>query len=99
MWSLGPKNLKTWVFKASGSYVSEYGIVWTLDSFFGFRVEGLAEENRSEKTPSLGSNHLNSQVAGNNRPLYPKVDHCSFKVAHNYEPPALQADNIEHGSL
>ena len=25
-----------------------------------------------------------------NRPLYPKLDHCWFKVAHNYEPLALQ---------
>ena len=31
-----------------------------------------------------------SQVAGNNRPLYPKVDHYWFKVAHNYGPLALQ---------
>ena len=36
------------------------------------------------------SNYLDSQVAGNNRPLYPKVDHSWFKVAHNYEPLALQ---------
>ena len=33
---------------------------------------------------------MDSQVAGNNWPLYPKVDHYWFKVAHNYEPPALQ---------
>ena len=44
------------------------------------------------KTPELGLKlHLDSQVAGNNRPLYPKVDHYLFKVAHNYEPLALQA--------
>ena len=36
-------------------------------------------------------NHLESQVAGNNRPLYPKVDHYWFKVAYNYEPLAFQA--------
>ena len=35
--------------------------------------------------------HLDSQVAGNNRPLYPKVDHYWFKVAHNYGLLALQA--------
>ena len=35
--------------------------------------------------------HLGSQVAGDSRPLYPKVDHYWFKVAHNYEPLALQA--------
>ena len=29
---------------------------------------------------------LYSQVAGNNRPLYPKVDHYGFKVACNCEP-------------
>ena len=34
--------------------------------------------------------YLESQVAGNNRPLYPKVGHYWFKVAHNYEPLALQ---------
>ena len=34
--------------------------------------------------------YLDSQVAQNNRPLYPKVDHYWFKVAHNYEPLALQ---------
>ena len=34
--------------------------------------------------------YLESQVAGNNRPLYPKVDHYWFTVAHNYEPLALQ---------
>ena len=34
--------------------------------------------------------YLDSQVAGNSRPLYPKVDHYWFKVAHNYEPRALQ---------
>ena len=33
--------------------------------------------------------YLESQVAGNNRPLYSKVDHYWFKVAHNYEPLAL----------
>ena len=33
--------------------------------------------------------YLDSQVAGNNRPLYPKVDRYWFKVAHNYEPLAL----------
>ena len=33
---------------------------------------------------------LDSQVAGNNRPLCSKVDHYWFKVAHNYEPLALQ---------
>ena len=37
------------------------------------------------------STYLDSQVAGNNRPLYPKVDHYWLKVAHNnYEPLALQ---------
>ena len=34
-------------------------------------------------------NDLDSQLAGHNRPLYPKVDHYWFKVAHNYEPLAL----------
>ena len=29
-------------------------------------------------------------MAGNNGPLYPKVDHYWFKVAHNSEPLALQ---------
>ena len=33
---------------------------------------------------------LESQVAGNNRPLDPKVDHYWLKVAQNYEPLALQ---------
>ena len=34
--------------------------------------------------------YLDSQVAGNDRPLYPKVDHYWLQVAHNYEPLALQ---------
>ena len=37
----------------------------------------------------MGS-YLDIQVAGNNGPLYPKVDHYWFKLAHNYEPLALQ---------
>ena len=42
----------------------------------------------------LNKNNLDSQVAGNNRPLYPKVDPSWFKVAHNYEPLALQEERI-----
>ena len=38
------------------------------------------------------SSYLDSQVAGNYRPLYPKVDHYWFKVAHNHEPLALQVE-------
>ena len=34
--------------------------------------------------------YLDSQVAENYRPLYPKVDHYWFKVAHDYELLALQ---------
>ena len=34
--------------------------------------------------------YLDSQVAGNNRPLYPEVDHYWFKVAHNYDPLAFR---------
>ena len=30
-----------------------------------------------------GKAFLDSQVAGSNRPLYPKVDHYWLKVAHN----------------
>ena len=33
---------------------------------------------------------MDSQVAGNDRRLYPKVDRYWFKVAHVYEPLALQ---------
>ena len=33
---------------------------------------------------------MDSQVAGNDTPLYLKVDHSWFKVAQNYEPLALQ---------
>ena len=39
---------------------------------------------------SLKIMFLDSQVAGNNWPLYPKVDHFWFKVAHDYEPLAVQ---------
>ena len=39
---------------------------------------------------SLHKACLDIQVAGNNRPLYPEVDHYWFKVAHIYEPLALQ---------
>ena len=31
----------------------------------------------------IDNSNLDSQVAGNNRPLYPKVDHHWFKVAHS----------------
>ena len=41
--------------------------------------------------PPLHGVHLDSQVAGKKRPLHPKVDLLGFKVAHNYEPLALQA--------
>ena len=41
-------------------------------------------------TTLYASVYLDSQVAGNNRPLYPKVDHYWFKVAHDHEPLALQ---------
>ena len=34
--------------------------------------------------------YLDSQVAGNNRPPYPRVDHYWFKVAHNDELLAVQ---------
>ena len=34
--------------------------------------------------------YMDSQVAGNKRPLHRKVDHYWFKVAHNYEALALQ---------
>ena len=40
--------------------------------------------------PAAKMSYLDSQVAGNNRPLYPKVDHYWIKVAHNSEPLALQ---------
>ena len=33
---------------------------------------------------------LDSQVAGNNWPPYPKADQCWIKVAHNCRPLALQ---------
>ena len=56
-----------------------------------FRVRGLALTSFRV----LAKADLDSQVAGNNRPLYPKVDHCWFKVAHNYEPLALQGDAQE----
>ena len=42
--------------------------------------------------------YLESQVAGNNRPLYPKVNQYWFKVAHHYEPLALQVDNAYFGA-
>ena len=48
------------------------------------RVRSLAPQEKG---------YLDSQVAGNNGPLYPKVDHYWFKVvAQNYEPLALQVD-------
>ena len=48
---------------------------------------------KNEDLDPLGV-YLDSQVAGNNRPLYPKVDHYWFKAAHNYEPLALQVGLI-----
>ena len=47
---------------------------------------------QSRHMPQALKKHLDSQVAGNDRPPYPKVDHYWFKVAQNYEPLALQAD-------
>ena len=38
--------------------------------------------------------YLDSQVAGNIRPLYPKVGQYWLKVAHNYELLALQVDTF-----
>ena len=43
--------------------------------------------------------YLDRQAAGNNGPLYPKVDHYKFKVAHNYEPLALQVLGLLTGQL
>ena len=43
-----------------------------------------------ESDCAFGREYLEIQVAQNNRPLYPKVAHYWFKVAHNYEPLALQ---------
>ena len=40
--------------------------------------------------PPLSGPYLDSQVAGNYRPIYPKVDQYWSNVAHNYEPLALQ---------
>ena len=42
--------------------------------------------------------YLDSQVAGNSRPLYPKVDHHWLKVAPNYEPLALQV-SLSYGII
>ena len=42
---------------------------------------------------------LDSHVAGNNGPLYPKVDHFWLKVAHNYEPLALLGVFIHYMAL
>ena len=53
-------------------------------------VQEATKEQRGTQDFRAGG-LLNSQVAGNNGPLYPKVDHYWFKVAHNYTPLALQA--------
>ena len=37
---------------------------------------------------------LESQVAQNNRPIYPKVDHTCLKVAHNCKPLAFQVTDL-----
>ena len=42
--------------------------------------------------------YLESQVAGNNRPLYHKVDHYWLKVAYKYEPLALQVVSKSFGN-
>ena len=55
----------------------------TRSTCFGFPKSTL-----SDLLPQ--SVDLDSQIAGNNRPLYPQVDRSWFKVAHNYEPLALQ---------
>ena len=41
-------------------------------------------------TAGTGPPFLDSPVAGNNGPLYPKVDQYCFKEARIYEPPVLQ---------
>ena len=65
-----------------GHFVPILGFLGIVAYHFG--LLGVAgKKNRG----GLGSHgHLDSQVAGNNRPLYPKVDHYWFQVAHNYEP-------------
>ena len=50
-------------------------------------ADAVGTSEASCSIPGLQSKtNLDSQVAGNNRPLYPTVDHYWFKVARNYEP-------------
>ena len=45
------------------------------------------QEGRNLRNPS--GDYMGSQIVGNNWPLYPKVDHHWFQVAHSYEPLAV----------
>ena len=47
----------------------------------GSGASRIFPELKSEICPKP---YLDSQVAGNNRPLYPKVDHYWLAAAHNY---------------
>ena len=58
---------------------------------FGCRGLGGTLERIQQVQPFHPGSYLDSQVAGNKRPLSPKVDHYLFKAAHNYEPLALQS--------
>ena len=68
-----------------------FGIAGLTARFLGRLAEARrAKYSRPEGRQSPTRLYLDSQVAGNHRPLYPKVDHYWVKVAHNYEPLALQ---------
>ena len=63
----------------------------SLSSKHGLRIRALPPLTVSNCKCPLGTFvYLDSQVGENDRPLYPKVDHYWLKVAHNYEPLALQ---------
>ena len=63
-----------------------------LQVFLWFHIPAIAIVSYTSAAPQndICTVFLDSQVAGNNRPLYPKVDHYWFKVAHNCEPLAVQ---------
>ena len=94
---LGPLFLEMPKHRDSESRPGELtGLLGTLRAYWGplRDYEALLGLITVPPWGTLEQTSMDSQLAGNNRPLYPKVDHYWFKVAHNYEPLALQVSII-----
>ena len=75
------------------------GAIFNIRGLVVFSTRLGGEDHQPNPQVVIERLYLDSQVAGNHRPLYPKVDHHWFKVAHSYEPLALQVTALEPESL